>query len=428
MPSPAQTEVAWNEIAGIVGPENVRLAEIGDDVAGLQPRMVVTPGSAEEIASVLRCANNAGVSVIPSGGGTKLTWGNAPHKADLLLSTSRLDRVVEHAHSDLTATVEAGCTVEKFQRALATHGQQLALDPLWPARATIGGILATNDSGSLRVRYGALRDQIIGITIALADGTLAKGGGKVVKNVAGYDLQKLMTGSFGTLGIITQAVFRLYPCPKATRSYTRSFDDAEAANKFLLQILDSQLAVTGVQLRCGKGAQISVDVRLEGMRQALDSQEGKLQQLAAGSALAPVAPEIWNAREGLFPDDELSVVLKISMLPSQLAWTCNFIERVCGTLAVQWTWMTQGTGVGLLKLSAENPENVEEPLLRAVTNIRSQLEAQEGSALVLTVPARIKPKIDAWGAAPDSLPLMRRVKEQFDPACSLNPGRFIGGI
>ncbi len=428
MPSPAQTEITWNEIAGIVGSENLRSAEIGDDIAGMQPRMVVIPGSGEEVASVLRCASSAGVNVIPRGGGTKLAWGNAPRKADLLLSTRRLNRVVEYAHSDLTATVEAGCTVEKFQQTLATHGQQLALDPLWPTRATVGGMLATNDSGSLRVRYGALRDQIIGITIALSDGTLAKGGGKVVKNVAGYDLQKLMTGSFGTLGVITQAVFRLYPCPKATRSYRCSFGDAESANKFLLQILDSQLAFTGVQMRCARGAQMSVDVRLEGMREALDVQVVKLQQLAGGSALAPADPEIWNARESLFSDEDRSVVLKISMLPSQLAWTCNFIERLCGMLAIQWAWVTQGTGIGLLKLSPENPENVEEPLLRAVINIRSQLEAQEGSAVVLTTQARIKSKIEAWGAAPDSLPLMRRVKEQFDPAGILNPGRFVGGI
>jgi glycolate dehydrogenase FAD-binding subunit len=427
MLSPTQTETAWNEIAGIVGPENLRPAETHDEISGVQPRMVVEPGTAEEVASVLRCASGAGISAIPRGGGTKLNWGNQPHRADLLLSTRRLDRVVEYAHSDLTATVEAGCTVEKFQQTLAMHGQQLALDPLWPARATIGGMLATNDSGSLRVRYGALRDQIIGITIALADGKLAKSGGKVVKNVAGYDLQKLMTGSFGTLGVITQAIFRLYPCPKDTRNFSFSFNDAEAANKFLLRILDSQIACTGMQTRCGRGAKIEVDVRLEGIREALDVQSEGLPRLAGEGTFAVADAQVWDAREALFLDGEASAVLKIGMLPTQLAWSCNFIQRVCAMLAVQWQYVAQGTGIGLLKLSAERT-NAEEPLLRALINIRAQFEAQEGSAVVLTSPASMKSKIDAWGTAPDSLPLMRRIKEQFDPAGMLNPGRFVGGI
>src|SRR5437763_1191827 len=172
---------------------------------------VVEPGSVDEVATLLRDASRDGLAVIPRGGGTKLDWGRPPRRADLVLSTVRLDRVLEHAWGDMTATVEAGCTVARLQHALAEHGQRLACDPLWPERATIGGILAASDNGPLRARFGALRDLIIGVTLVLADGTVAKSGGKVVKNVAGYDLPKLATGSFGTLAVITQAVFRLHP-------------------------------------------------------------------------------------------------------------------------------------------------------------------------------------------------------------------------
>src|SRR5450755_3938923 len=168
-----------------------------------------------------------------------------------MLSTARLNRVIEHAGADLTVTVEAGCTIAELQRTLAQHGQRLAIDPLWPERATIGGILSTNDSGSLRLGYGALRDLIIGVTLVLADGTIAKSGGKVVKNVAGYDLPKLATGGLGTLGVIARAVFRLHPLPRNTRTLTIPVKDAADMQRMVSAILGAQLASAAVQVRPG---------------------------------------------------------------------------------------------------------------------------------------------------------------------------------
>jgi len=159
---------------------------------------IVEPQSGEEAAEILRCANEDGAAVIPRGGGTKSDWGNPPARTDVMLSTARLNRVIEHAWADLTVTVEAGCTIAELQRTLARHGQRLAVDPLWPEKATVGGVLSANDSGVLRLRYGGLRDLVIGVKLALTDGTVAQSGGKVVKNVAGYDLSKLVTGAFGT--------------------------------------------------------------------------------------------------------------------------------------------------------------------------------------------------------------------------------------
>src|SRR5881397_601923 len=238
-----------HKFMAIVGNENVHAATAADAVAGVQPKLVIEPGAERELAEILRLSNDAGLAVIPRGNGTKLGWGNPPTRADLILSTTRLNEIIEHAWADLTVTVEAGCTIQRLQETLAEHGQRLALDPLWPEKATIGGVLSANDSGALRSRFGALRDLIIGATLALPDGTLASSGGKVVKNVAGYDLPKLVTGAFGTLGIITRAVFRLHPLPRNTSSFSIGTKGAEEARRLIHAIQNSKLAHTALQAR-----------------------------------------------------------------------------------------------------------------------------------------------------------------------------------
>ena len=197
---------------------------------------IVEPQSGEEAAEILRCANEDGAAVIPRGGGTKSDWGNPPARTDVMLSTARLNRVVEHAWADLTVTVEAGCTITELQRTLAQHGQRLAVDPLWPEKATVGGVLSANDSGVLRFRYGGLRDLVIGVTLALADGTLAQSGGKVVKNVAGYDLGKLFCGSFGTLGVITEVNFRLHAIAPYAETVSVQSDSIETLASLLCDV------------------------------------------------------------------------------------------------------------------------------------------------------------------------------------------------
>src|SRR6201981_3952090 len=238
--APANTFEA--DVREIVTAKYVRTAGESDAVAGAQPSLVVEPGSEQELAKVLELANGAGLAVIPRGGGTKLEWGNRPERADVILSMARLNRVIEHAWADLTVSVEAGCTFQQLQNTLSQHGQRIAVDPLWPERATIGGILSTNDSGTLRIRYGGLRRPIFRTTMSLPDGTLASSGGKVVKNVAGYDLPKLVTGALGTLGIITRAIFRLHPLPRNVRSFTFSARDLDDANRIVLAVQDSRLA------------------------------------------------------------------------------------------------------------------------------------------------------------------------------------------
>lgn len=322
----------------------------------------------------------------PRGSGTKADWGNPGARPDIVLSTTKLNSVIEHAWADMTATVEAGCTVAELQRTLAQHGQRLAIDPLWPERATIGGILATNDSGALRLRYGSLRDLIIGITVALPDGTLAMSGGKVVKNVAGYDLPKLMTGALGTLGVITQAIFRLHPLPAHSTTLTARMQSTAAAQALMLAIQDSQLAHSALQFRSNT---LDVDILFEGTEAGIAAQRKFVSTLAP---FTESTPDVWSARERLWLNGgPAAAVVKFSVLPTQIA-SVPFKDAVI-----------QATGIGYAKLD----------------QARRDLD---------TVTILTPSKLDAWPAAGDTLPLMRAVKQQFDPNAILNRGRYVGGI
>src|SRR6516225_3828654 len=310
----ADIAASWDELRAIAGAEHLHSAATGDSVAGVQPQAVFEPDSEKELAEVLRCADTAGLGVVPRGGGTKIGWGNPPVRANLILSTTRLNRVIEHAWADLTVSVESGCTIQKLQGTLAQHGQRIAVDPLWPERATIGGILSTNDSGSLRIRYGALRDLVIGVTIALPDGTLASSGGKVVKNVAGYDLPKLAIGALGTLGVITRANFRLHPLPRKVRSFTFAARGLDDANRMVLAVQDSRLAHTGLQARFTAGAGSAVDVRFEGTEAGLAAQEEALRKLAASAIETVTGETVWQARQELWFSADSAAIAKFSVL------------------------------------------------------------------------------------------------------------------
>ncbi len=385
---------------------------------------MVEPGSVDEVATLLRDASRDGLAVLPRGGGTKLDWGRPPRRADLVLSTIRLDRVLEHAWADMTATVEAGCTVARLQHALAEQGQRLACDPLWPERATIGGILATNDNGPLRARFGALRDLIIGVTLVLPDGTVAKSGGKVVKNVAGYDLPKLATGSLGTLAVITQAVFRLHPLPHETRTLAFAAPDVEPLCELALAIQGSQLAFVSLQVRAGRSVEPGLDVAFEGTRAGLDSQQDELLRLAASETRVDPPASVWRAREALWQGAEPAVVGTFSVLPTELRAFCAQLHEVGMAPPVGWRVVAQGAGVGQFRLEGA-PSDV---LIAALRGLRTAAERRGGTLVVLAGPEDLKARFDVWGSPGDALPLVQRVKQQLDPRGTLSPGRFVGGL
>ena len=444
---------SWDNLRTIGSPDQWRNAGPEDRIAGVQPTMIFEPVNEVELATALRYADSAGLSVIPRGSGSKLGWGNPPTRADLVLSTTRLNRVIEHAWADLTVSVEAGCTIGTLQDTLAQHGQRIAIDPLWPEHTTVGGLLSTNDSGTLRIRYGSLRDLIIGATIALPDGTLASSGGKVVKNVAGYDLSKLVTGALGTLGVITRAVFRLHPLPHQVRSFTFVARDAADANRLMLAIQDSKLAHTGLQVRFNSGAQPEVDIRFDGTDEGLAAQTGTLRKLAAPATETHSNDDVWYARQHLFGAASLSpsqptapsgsgrtrptastpgdtpedsppaAIAKFSVLPASITDTCQQLRDLTQPLNVHWSAVVQGTGLGWVRVGPANANAIEQVL----QTLRAKLEAAGGSLVVQYRSPEI-PEIEAWGNPGDTLPLMLSVKQQFDPRKTLNPGRFVGGI
>jgi glycolate oxidase FAD binding subunit len=409
---------------GTVGTPHLRAAAPDDAVHGIVPALIVEPGTEQEVADVLRAADDAGLAVIPRGGGTKLEWGNPPARADVVLSTARLNRVLAHAWSDLTATVEAGCVVAHLQETLAEHGQRLAIDPLWPERATIGGILSANDSGPLRLRYGGLRDLIIGVTLACADGTLAASGGRVVKNVAGYDLQKLATGALGTLGVITQATFRLHPLPKNARTLTLRVNRVEDLQRIMLAIQDSELAHTALQMRIGAAATPETDVLLDGTEAGLAAQEATIRQLAGDMTIAGADPGVWSARERLWEEAgerQYPAIAKLSMPPAEFGPISAAIARIAASKGTGWRAVVQASGIGWLRLDGASNE-----IAGLLTELRGLLESGGGSLVILRQPPGSE--LEAWGSPGDALPVMRALKHQLDPRGTLNPGRFVGGI
>jgi len=422
-PSGLHSPLRYKFIA-MVGNENVHATTAADAVAGLQPQLVIEPRTETELAEVLRLSNEAGVAVVPRGGGTKLGWGNPPARADLILSTARMSQIIEHAWADLTVSVEAGCTIQRLQETLAQHGQRLALDPLWPEKATIGGVLSANDSGALRLRFGALRDLIIGVTIALPDGTLASSGGKVVKNVAGYDLPKLVTGALGTLGVITRAVFRLHPLPRNTKPFSISTTHVEETQKLVLAIQDSKLAHTFLQSRFSNEDAPVSEILFEGTEAGLAAQETQLRKLGGSASIVEASTSIWNAREELwgFSDADTTAIAKISILPTDLARTTGEVERAAQLHQLRWRALVYATGIGWIRL-----EGKPAALKDALQLLRDELESNGGSLVALHRPDKM-PAFETWGDAGDALPLMKAVKQQLDPQNTLNPGRFVGGI
>jgi glycolate oxidase FAD binding subunit len=407
----------------IVGDGNFHAAAISDSVLGRQVEYVVSPANEKELAAVLACANEAGVAVIPRGNGTKMEWGNPPQRAEIILSTLRLNRVLEHAWADLTLTVEAGCTLQTVQTELAQHRQRLALDTLWPEWATVGGVLSSNDNGTLRLRFGALRDLIIGVTLALPDGTLASSGGKVVKNVAGYDLPKLATGALGTLGVITRAVFRLHPLCGDSLTLTFGASNIEEMQERILALQDSQLAHTSLQIRCGSEAGPEADILFEATPAGLLAQQAQLQNLLGTSGARKSSEQNWLAKQQLWQSSDTNcAVAKLSVLPNDIAKTVRTVEQTTGAQGLAWKLVMQATGIGWLRFNGAAPS-----LRSALERLRAQLEGGGGSLVLLRRPADME-SLDVWGNPGDAISVMRALKHQLDPKNTLNPGRFVGGI
>ena len=414
----------------------VQLATESDVVAGVQPYVVAAPGSEQEVASVLAYANREGLKVLVRGGGTQLNTGLPPRDGDILLSTRRLKQVVEYAPHDMTVTVQAGLRLADLQSHLARARQWLALDPVLSPGATIGGIISTNVSGGRRLRYGGVRDQIIGIRVVLPDGTIAKGGGKVVKNVAGYDLPKLFTGALGTLGVIVAATFRLYPLRAASRTVVLTASTPAPLCELAVRVIASTLEPTVLDImNLRTGGLYVMTARFEMEPESADEQAASLVEMATDlsdvQTMHDEAEErLWRQVAVDYPltsDAANTLIVKASLLPTELASWLQSLEHTAQQTGLSISWRAHaGHGLVFARLEARGDEAA---LTTAVDQLRNAAAAGQGSLVVIDAPPALASKVDVWGSlAPQTLEVMRRLKVRFDPNYILNPGRFVGGI
>jgi glycolate oxidase FAD binding subunit len=375
------------------------------------------PGSAERAAEALRATAAAGGGVRFVGGRTKLGWGSPLDDADLELSTAGLHRIVEHNAADLTAVLEAGVPLAQAQEAFAGAGQMLALDPpSLGGRATVGGVVATGDAGPLRHRYGGPRDLLLGIRVALPDGTLARAGGRVIKNVAGYDLAKLFAGAFGTLGLVVEVVVRLHPLPAARATAVGRTDDPDALQRAAIGVGDAPLELDALDIRWerGRGALLARVGGVEPLARA-----HRAASLMGEAGLDPAVTEdderTWERQRALQRADA-GVSVRVSAVRSDLA-------RAVRASAATGATVVGRAGLGLLWFRL--PAAPDEDLIAAVGELRSAMAPRP--CVVLDAPEAVRRAIDVWGEAA-ALGLMRRVKARFDPSGACNPGVFVGGI
>jgi glycolate oxidase FAD binding subunit len=373
------------------------------------------PASPEAAAALLKALGESGRTLRVRGGGTKLDWGGAGDPVAVELETGGLAAIVEHNVGDFTAILQAGVPLAHAQDVFRAEGQMLALDPPLDGDATIGGVVASNDSGPLRHRYGGVRDLVVGINVALSDGTLAKAGGKVIKNVAGYDLGKLFTGSLGTLGLITQVAVRLHPYPDTTATVTGSTEDPDTLGAAARALAALPLEADSLDARWAGGSG-ALHVRYGGTA-APHQAEGSVPRLREagleGVATVTDDDELWMrqrvAQRG-------TAVLKVSGRPSDLAAACRAADeaggRLVGRAALGLSWIALD-GDGL-------PERI--------GSVRASLAPR--ACVLLDAPEAVRAAVDPWGATPDpgALAVMARVKERFDPARIFRPGAFGGGI
>ena len=421
--APAGTLV--ERLAARAGPgAMVRAGTDEDAVDGVRPRLLAAPASGEALAAALAWAASEGLSVRVSGGGTKQDWGAPGAAVDLLLSTAALSAVVEHRHGDLTATVEAGATLAAVNAALGAHGQRLPWDPPWPRRATIGGVVATNDSGSLRHGHGAPRDSIIGVTVARGDGRVAKAGGIVVKNVAGYDLARLLTGSFGCLGVILTATFKLAPAPPASRTVEIGVDSLEAAAPIAADLAGSPLTPAALEVASAPDRLL---IRFESVEASVVQQAEAARAIAGGRGSAAVLGgederAAWDRHAAHWSPG--ATLVKLSTVPAELFPTLVWLRDRAAADGLHAAAAGRA-GLGVVDVRLAGPGAAQARLVRA---LRDRLPPGRGSAVVRRGAPELRREVDAWGPIGDGMRVMTAIKRQFDPAGLLNAGRGPGGL
>ena len=407
-------------------------------VDGQTPQCVLFPRSVDELCRCIRAADDAGLAIIPVGNGTQLGIGRPPRRYDIALSTRRLRRLVAHEAADMTATVEAGLTLGDLNAALAAAGQWLPLDPPHAEHGTIGALIAADASGPLRLSQGKVRDLLIGITVVLADGTLVHGGGRVVKNVAGYDVMKLFTGSFGTLGLIVEATFKIRPRPAHEAIFILPAASTEAAVRCAMDVLSAPVAPLYIEalnqvVASGLGADQNgaavvvgcggSEQEVEGQRESLGRQFGGVRPLSGAESERLIAALRNFPAEG---QGEGAYGCKLSVLPSRLSDLLARVESEATRHGLEAAVLSHvGSGVACVRFEAD--AIADEAFCRFAESLRAAVSGAGGWVVFDALPIGLKDRIDPWGDIP-AMALMRGVKNTLDPHGRLSPGRFVGGI
>ena len=371
------------------------------------PARVFEPRSIAELAETMRETAPSRIAVAPIGSGTQLDLGNPPTRYDAAVRLGALQRIVEYAPEDQIVVVEAGITLATLQARLAVDSQRLAIDPPAGAGMSIGGLLATNAYGPCASRYGTIKDLVVGVTVVRADGAIARAGGKVVKNVAGFDLSKLMAGSLGTLAIVASIALRVHPLPELRRSLTLRLSVADVW-PFALALRDAQLEPSSVTADIdGKAAVLTIS--FEGFAAGIEA------QVAACRTLASSYSSVEVDESQAFPWETAPIAIRATFPPAAFA---DVVPVVAAPSVRTQVWPLAGT---LLATA----ERFDESALAAT---RASFESLGGTLVVHRMPNAWRGRLDAWGTPPPAIALMRNLKQRFDPGARLNPGRFVGGI
>jgi glycolate oxidase FAD binding subunit len=399
-----------------------------DAVQGVVPALVLEPATVDEAVEAMARAAAERKALAFVGGGTDLGLGSRPSRLDAVIRTGSLSRLVDHAPADQVVTAEAGMTLAALAEVLARHGQRLALDAPFPGRATVGGVVAANAFGPRRARFGAARDLVLGVSLVRADGTAVRGGSKVVKNVAGFDLPRLMVGSLGTLALVTQVTFRLHPLPETAA--TVLFPGLDAAQAWALAAgwRAAQLEPTSAAAIFASD-RLDLGVRFEGFEAGVADQVARLLELGrrsgrSGERLdAPGAEAFWRRHDAVRELGSLRV--KIAAPPSRLpdlarGWLPLVLSELSPSSAVAYPTL----GIGFASGEPASPAG----LAAALREARVAAAAAGGSLVLCEAPVAVRGAFDPWGAPPASVDVMRALKERFDPDRRLAPGRFVGGI
>ncbi len=388
----------------------------------------VFPETIETLASVVEVAHANKWSILPCGNGSKLDWGGLTDNIQLVVSTQKCDRIIDYAVGDLTVTVEAGVKLADLQATLAASNQFLPINPAYPEQATIGGIVATADTGSWRNRYGGIRDLILGISFVRGDGKIAKAGGRVVKNVAGYDLMKLFTGSYGTLGIITEVTFRTYPLPQASKTMvlTGTGDKIQQliqslGNSGLTPVAADVVSASVMeQLLIGKDMGLLVGFQTIPESITEQSQQLKTMTQALGIETTEYANEdetkLWQQLSETIriPHSSTAIICKLGLLPTQAV---SLLEKLNKNLFGR---IYIGSGLGELQLLDQDIE--------ILPKLRSFCQTHQGFLTILSAPKSVKQKIEPWGYTGNTINLMKTIKQKFDPNQIFKPHSFVNKI